>query len=348
MNARHLRLPHATAILAAALAAFVLACGGGPGFPDGGARVNVVSQALECDDIAQVTVTVTGAGISPDIVADLVGSACAWSGTIDPIPVGTDRIFTARAYDADEVLRYEGQATGVAIAGGTVTQVTIILQEVEPIDPFENTAPIIDAVVASTATPEPGDTLDIEVQAHDVDVGDTLTYAWTATGGTFSAPDQAATQWTAPGTEGVQSLTITVTDSRDAAADVTVDITVAWTLGAAEVEAAFNHWPSVAGIVPSKSLLGTGETVALDLTASDPDADALAYAWTDAGGDCTGTFDDATAEDPSWTAPMTLPAAGSCTLSVVVDDGRGGTGTGSLKVHLGTPPGLDVDEPTQP
>jgi hypothetical protein len=336
------------AFLPTAVVVSVIACGGGPGFPDGGARVNVVSQALQCDDIAQVTVTVAGADISPDIVADLVGSACAWSGTIDPIPVGANRVFTARAYDADEVLRYEGAATGVTIVGGTVSQVTIILQEIDPIDPFDNTAPIIDAVIASTGTLEPGESLDIEVQAHDVDVGDTLAYAWTATGGTFSTPDQAATQWTAPGTEGVQSLTITVTDSENAAADVTVDITVAWSDGSAAVEATFNHWPSVAGIVPSKSLLAAGDTVALDQTASDPDADFLSFAWSDGGGDCTGTFDDPTAEDPSWTAPAVLPATGSCALAVVVEDGRGGTGTGSLTVHLGAAPELEVGDPVQP
>lgn len=338
MNGRPCLRPETFAVLAVAIAFGHIACGGGPGFPDGGARVNVVSQALQCDDIARVTVTVAGPGISPDIVAELAGTGCQWDGTIDPIPVGTDRTFTARAYDAGEVLRYQGQATGVAIVGGTVAQVTIVMQQVEPIAPFDNTAPIIDAVVASVDSLEPGESLDIEVQAHDVDVGDTLAYAWAATGGTFSAPDQAATTWTAPGTEEVQSLTITVTDSEDAATDVTVNIQVAWLDGSAAIEATFNHWPSVEGIVPAKSLLAAGEAVTLDLFASDPDGDGLSFAWSDAGGDCTGTFDDPSAEDPSWTAPAVLPAAGSCTLSVIVGDGRGGTGTGSLTLHLGAPP----------
>lgn len=331
------------ACVAVLFAAWGIACGGGHGFPDGGARVNVVSQALACDDIARVTVTVAGPGITPDIVAELAGAGCQWDGTVDPIPVGTGRVFTARAYDAGDVLRYEGKATGVTITGGTVVQVTIVLQQVEPIDPFDNTAPIIDAVVATTGTLEPGESLDIEVQAHDVDAGDTLTYAWTATGGSFSMPGQAATQWTAPGAEGVQSLTITVTDSHDAATDVTVDIQVVWVAGSATVEAEFNDWPSVTKIVPSRGLLPPGDAVTLDLTASDPDLDPLIFIWSDGGGDCTGAFDDATLEDPTWTAPAALPASGQCTLTVVVTDGRGGSGAGSLTLHLGMPPGLETN-----
>jgi len=287
-----------------------------------------------------VEVTVSGPGITPAIVADLVGADCQWDGTIDPIPAGTDRVFTARAYDAGDVLRYEGQAVGVTITGGAVAQVTILLQQTDPVDPFENTAPFIDAIVASASETIPGGSIDIEVQAHDVNAGDSLSYLWTATGGTLSTPALAATGWTAPGSEGVQYLTIKVTDSHAAAVEVRVGVVVQWEPGAAAVEAEFNDWPSVEGIVPSAGLLGAGETVDLDLSASDPDLDPLTFQWSDEGGECAGSFDDSAIEDPAWTAPAILPAAGECTLSVTVSDGRGGSGSGLLTLYLGIPPGL--------
>jgi len=326
--------------MAAILAPGFCSCSGGQGFPDGGAQVSVVAPMLICENVASVVVTVTGPGITPAIVADLVGADCQWDGTIDPIPAGGSRVFTARAYDAGDVLKYEGQATGVTITGGAVAQVTILLQQTDPVDPFDNTAPFIDAIVASASEVVPGGSIDIEVQAHDVNADDTLSYLWTATGGTFSTPALAATAWTAPASEGVQYLTIKVTDSHGAAVDVRVGIVVQWEPGSATIEAEFNDWPSVSGIVPSKGLVGAGETVDLDLSASDPNLDPLTYAWADEGGECAGSFDDSAIEDPVWTAPAVLPASGECTLSVMVSDGRGGSCSGLLTLYLGIPPGL--------
>jgi hypothetical protein len=72
-----------------------------------------------------------------------------------------------------------------------------------------------------------------------------------------------------------------------------------------------------------------GQTTALSATATDADGDTLTYQWTAA----SGTFSNATAATTVWTAPI---QAGSVTATVTVEDGRGGstTGTAGLQVVL--------------
>jgi hypothetical protein len=56
------------------------------------------------------------------------------------------------------------------------------------------------------------DPIDVAVTASDPDSGDTLTYAWTATAGSFMSPTSATTQYTCAAT-GAQTLQVAITDS---------------------------------------------------------------------------------------------------------------------------------------
>ena len=100
----------------------------------GSAVVDVQISALSAADVARLVVTVTGEGISPTIVAELPeGPDDVWSGTIEGIPAGTDRTFTAEAFNPSDELIYAGSATGVTIENSVTTSVTIYLQQVDPI-----------------------------------------------------------------------------------------------------------------------------------------------------------------------------------------------------------------------
>ena len=81
-------------------------------------------------------------------------------------------------------------------------------------------------------------------------------------------------------------------------------------------------------------------TVAFDGTASsDPDGDALTYAW-DLDGD--GAFDDAAAA----TASFTYTQPGTYTATLQVTDPSGATGTSSVTISAGnTPPTAVIDTP---
>ena len=78
-------------------------------------------------------------------------------------------------------------------------------------------------------------------------------------------------------------------------------------------------------------LVGAGASVAFDGSgSSDPDGDSLTFDWVaDAG-----TFDDATAVQPTYNAPA---AAGTYTVTLTVDDGNGVTDTESTDVVVYEP-----------
>jgi glucose/arabinose dehydrogenase/PKD repeat protein len=81
-------------------------------------------------------------------------------------------------------------------------------------------------------------------------------------------------------------------------------------------------------------------TVAFDgRGSSDPDGQALTYAW-DLDGD--GAYDDSTSATPSWTYTQT----GTVTARLRVDDGHGGTGTDSVTITVGnTKPTATIELP---
>ncbi|WP_084286119.1 PQQ-dependent sugar dehydrogenase [Solirubrobacter soli] len=81
-------------------------------------------------------------------------------------------------------------------------------------------------------------------------------------------------------------------------------------------------------------------TVAFDgTTSSDPDGQALTYAW-DLDGD--GDYDDSTAAKPSFT----YPSAGTVTVRLRVTDTVGSTGTTSTTITVGAPPTVTIATPT--
>jgi glucose/arabinose dehydrogenase len=89
--------------------------------------------------------------------------------------------------------------------------------------------------------------------------------------------------------------------------------------------------PPVAVATASSTSGDIGMTVTFDGSgSSDPNGDALSYAW-DLDGD--GAFDDSTAVRPTWT----YNAAGNYPVQLRVSDGRGGTGTAALTIGVGRP-----------
>jgi hypothetical protein len=294
--------------------------------------------ALSVNDVSTVTVTVTGDNIVSPLSTDLLHDATGWHATMTDIPVGLAR-FDGKAFDGEANLLYEGDAPNVAINPGATALVALLLQQAHAPSRFQNNAPVIDAVTASANLIAPSAQVAVRGIAHDAD-GDTLTYHWSANGGSFDAADSAAAVWNAPATTGTYTLTFDATDP--AGLKAAVSFTLAVENGHAAVSTVFNTWPTVSGMTATPTRVDTGETTTLSITAADADDDTLTYAWTS---DCTGTFSAADAATTDFTL-SSLPESSVCTMQATVTDGRGGTNTGTVVLQAGPAPQLSVGPST--
>jgi alpha-tubulin suppressor-like RCC1 family protein len=298
---------------------------------EGSADIAVSAQALSTSEVARVTLTVSAADLSPNIVANLQNTGGQWRAVIGAIPVGTHRTFLAQAFNSSNDKVYEGQATGVTITSGTTAAVVILLQQSTPPALFVNSAPKITGLTASTDRVEPSESVTLAVTDTDAD-DDARSYAWTATGGTFANGNTANPTWTAPASEGTYTLSVSVTDGKGGQAGISLKLAVVAARSAANVAVSFNAWPVATQVTGTPSgQVAHGGVVSLDVAAVDADNDALTYGWTD---DCGGSFSDTTVKSPTWTAP----ASGTvCKVKVGLSDGRGGSTTGQLGINLGLP-----------
>lgn len=107
-----------------------------------------------------------------------------------------------------------------------------------------------------------------------------------------------------------------------------------------------NHPPVAAcSVNPASVYAGSGDTVAVHVNASDPDNDPLTYGYSATGGAVEGTGPDA-----RWNS--TGVGAGSYTVNVKVDDGKGGTASCSADIKVEEKPNhpptasLSVEHPS--
>jgi hypothetical protein len=289
-----------------------------------------VQQALSASDVTRVTVTVS----APDMTSlsvDLTQSNGSWGGLISDLPSGTSRSFLAQAFDSSNTLLFQGQASGVSIPPNQTTAVALTLQQVASPPPYGNEAPLIDSVVASSTSVQAGGAISLTAEVHDPNTGDTLTLAWSATGGSFSDSAAAITTWTAPSSISIQTLTLTVTDSQGSAVSLSFAINVTSGLSTnADLQLSFNLWPDVSKVSASLSRLDAGQSTWVSSIASDADGDALSYQWT---ASCPGTWTNATSSSASF-VPSSVPAGScnNCRLTLTVHDGRGGHSTGFVNL----------------
>ncbi|WP_157232222.1 Kelch repeat-containing protein [Hyalangium minutum] len=294
-----------------------------------------VPQALSAS-ISRVSVTASAADF-PSFSVDLASSNGSWGGLLGNLAAGSNRSFLAQAFDASGTKLYEGSASGVSIAADQTALVAITLQQVNAPPPFQNAAPVIDSLTASSTSVAAGGSLSLQASAHDPNAGDTLSYAWSSTSGSFSSASAASTSWIAPASSGTQTLTFTATDSRGLASRVslTINVTPSGGHGDAQISISFNTSPVVASISATASQLAVGQSTSASASASDSDGDSLSYSWS---ASCAGTWTNASSSSAQFT-PSAVPtgSCNNCDLTVSVSDGRGGQTTGTLALCVSPP-----------
>ena len=230
----------------AGLLALALAGCGNAGHTNGASGEGSARLTLDINgvNVDRVEYTISGAGFT-----DIVGTLPVVDGRDPPvwaliahIPAGPSRTITLRAYDLSGHVLCEGSAV-VDVLDGQTVKVTVALDcgttpegprgdvEVDGelhVGP-QNLCPVLHSTFVGPEQVAAGGTADVEVVAGDAAPGDpeggALTYAWTATSGSFADPSAHATQYTCDAS-GVQTLTVVISDG-DTSCDQTVTIDVA-------------------------------------------------------------------------------------------------------------------------
>ncbi|MXW13746.1 MAG: tandem-95 repeat protein [Rhodothermaceae bacterium] len=161
----------------------------------------------------------------------------------------------------------------------------------------------------------PGGEVHLESRAFDPD-GDPLNYAWSATEGNFSGPtDESTARWTAPQETGSSPIQIQVSDGYGGFATATVVVKVV-------------NSPPIVTASCDPCVVPRGGEVRLSVTARDPFADPLDYAWSAQDGTFAGLVTRSTAR---WTAPAEL---GHFTIQIRVSDRLGATTSAEVEVEV--------------
>ena len=356
MGKRNLTLMMGAAVLAASV--FGAGCSRKlESLGEGAARISAINLAYS--DTTKVNVTIesdtsgapgTGAAIPKPIVVPLGKKTTGenWSTTAQGIPSGRVK-YTGNAYQGNTVI-FTGSVLGVITAGNTAS-VTLNLFQATP-NTFANNAPVISALQIGTTAASPGQVVAVNVVATDPDAGDTLTYAWTATCGTFAAASSASTMWTAPASSSAPCvLTVAVTDNHGASNTATASISVsASSKGGVAVTVAPDLAPVITGInvnvtdtatPPAPSAFVTGSVANLSVQATD-DGSIASYLWS-VNSECTGSFSNVAISNPAFT--VTASAGWGCTFTVVVTDDKGQPTSGTLKLVVVQAAGSAVAAP---
>ena len=187
-------------------------------------------------------------------------------------------------------------------------------------------APSVTSVTSAARSVPQGGEVVLSVDAHDPDGGE-LTYAWSASAGSFDPPeaDRAVVTWTAPPEPGEVEIRVTVTDDEGETTSSALTLTVTAS-GAPAVTATAEP----AMVVP-------GGAVELTASASDPDGGAVTYAWSAP----SGSFDATVGAVVTWTAP---PEPGEVEILVTATDDEGDSAMAAVTVTVLAPvpalPGL--------
>lgn len=165
-----------------------------------------------------------------------------------------------------------------------------------------------------------GSSVQIHVSASDPD-NDSLTYSYTATGGTVDGAGPDA-RWSSSGV-GVGTYTVNakVDDGKGGTATCSADIAV---------QPKPNQPPTIS-CSTDRSPIMPGERTGITATASDPDGDPLSYSYTTTGGQIVGS-------GPHVEFDSTGVQPGSYTVKCSVSDGRGGNADSSTNVDVQQPP----------
>lgn len=187
--------------------------------------------------------------------------------------------------------------------------------------PAANTVPVILGVTAATDRIEPSDVSQVSCETVDAD-GDVLAYTWVASRGDIVG-EGATVEWTAPDTEGLYSLSVTVDDGRGGIAEFSTSLRVK-----------ANYAPEIVSLSSYSDWAMPGTSTFVSCTATDVDGDKITYEWSATAGEVFGQGNAIV-----WVAPAEL---GAYSVKVLARDAYGGESSREIPISVtpGTAPTL--------
>ena len=183
--------------------------------------------------------------------------------------------------------------------------------DVDP--PMAGSPPAIVSLQADQEDVFPSESIQVVCAALDPD-GDALTYEWWASAGTIGG-EGATAIWTAPESEGLYNIRVTVADADDGQATAHVTITVK-----------ANQVPVINSLTADADWAFPSGSIQMTCDAQDPDGHSLMYEWSASGGQI-----EATVHEAIWNAPQEV---GIYEITVIVGDDYGGWATRSIAVSV--------------
>jgi len=185
--------------------------------------------------------------------------------------------------------------------------------------PVGNQPPVIQSLAPQAEVLGPGDETTVNCSATDPD-GDTLTYNWSATSGTFTTQSSGSNwaKWQAGEITGTFEITVNVADSNGNSVSQSVNITVTDNLP-----------PVISSVTAVPAVLYQEQNSTINCEAADPEGGNLVYTWRADSGSISGTGKSVT-----WKSPA---ADGEYEITVSVADGKGGVTQGSVKIGVQNP-----------
>lgn len=251
-------------------------------------------------------------GLDPDGDALEYSWSAPQGWSFDDATLDTPKLFAPDQYD--DVARVSVEVTDEF--GGSISGEIVV-------STISNQGPQLTTVTAAPTIAARGALISLQANASHPQ-GEALTYTWQAPQGwaliTSGNPPEAP-QLQAPDEPGASAtIEVTVTDTRGKRA-----------VGSVVVQTESNNSPSINNTSATPAVVARGATSVIDVFASDPDGDALTYAWTldNAEWSYSGSGDQITLSAPSKPDSMV-------TATVVVSDGFGGTASRSISVETET------------
>lgn len=270
------------------------------------------------------TVTLAGGGTDAD--GDLL--TFSWSQLSGQLVTLSDTTAPTPQFVAPDVGVTEVVVLQLVVSDGSLPwSVATVNIEVRPV----NRPPVV--TLRAPATAPERSTVGLEAIGMDLE-GDPLTFEWRQTAGAPVTVEpgfinfertQAIANFVAPEVQGDTPLTFEVVGS-----DGTLSKTATATIIIVNV-----NRPPVAAIAGESREVKPGEVVQLDASgSSDPDGEAITFAWTQTSGDAVALSGADTA-----VASFTMPKAGALTFSVMVSDPSNATGEATQALTAGAPTG---------